>query len=121
MKTRQEIFDIAYRGLASQGFLSSADEAEDTCLYRDGNGRKCAVGWCIPDDAYRSVWEEVGVDDENAIGAQIRRAAGIGDNNISFAKDLQWAHDKSTSPEGMKAGLAKVAAGYGLRIPEVSP
>jgi hypothetical protein len=120
-KTRQEIFDIAYRGLASQGFWPSTDEDGDNCRYRGVDGKRCAIGWCIPDKAYRSVMENNTPSAANPIGKIICQAAGIADDDRMWADRLQAAHDVSISPETMKARLLIFAGEYGLTIPEVSP
>lgn len=117
-KTRQEIFDIAYRGLASQGFEKSVDGAGwyPLCRYRGYNGRRCAIGWCIPDEKYNGDIEGTAAD-----GDQVRRAAGIRKRDIKFAKDLQGIHDDSRYPFELKKALAEFALERRLTIPEVSP
>ncbi|MGG7519432.1 hypothetical protein ACQ3G6_16250, partial [Allorhizobium undicola] len=49
-RTRQEIFDVVYRGLQEQGFRRS--ENNYRCAYRSSEGLKCAVGQLIPDERY---------------------------------------------------------------------
>jgi hypothetical protein len=58
-KEDQEMFDTMVRGLASQGWERSLASVEmsDRCAYRGDEGRKCAVGWLIPDEAYRPEME----------------------------------------------------------------
>ena len=50
----QEIYDTAVAGLASQGFQPAynTDYGGPSCAYRGTEGRKCAIGWCIPDELY---------------------------------------------------------------------
>lgn len=118
-KTRQEIFDIAYRGLASQGFKRSKDGG--ACAYRDSNGRKCAIGWLIPDDKYTPYIE----NDTPSAGCQngymVRELAGISYEDASFATNLQRCHDDATNCVGVKSRLRDFAKRYKLTIPEVTP
>ena len=58
MKTQQEIFDETTRFLFTQGGPSIG---ETTCAYRGKNGRKCAVGYWIPDSHYSPAIESQGV------------------------------------------------------------
>lgn len=110
LKTRQQIFDTAYRGLASQGFRKSA--AKGRCLYRGPNGRKCAIGWCIPDD--------VKFDEATYTLNKALDDAGISQDDDWFCCELQTVHDSARSPDDMKGSLADFADEYDLTIPEVS-
>jgi hypothetical protein len=56
--TRQELFDQTVRHLFTQGGPSFTTTG---CLYRAPNGRKCAVGFWIPDDRYIPDIESKGV------------------------------------------------------------
>ena len=51
----QEVFDIVSKGLLEQN-AKSWDEA-GICKLRDGRGRKCALGFLIPDEEYVSRME----------------------------------------------------------------
>lgn len=70
--------------LISQGGPSLNDE--DLCQYRGYNGRRCAVGWCIPDDRYNDSMET-----DN--GRNIARAMGAPEHLVPLLVDLQAAHD----------------------------
>jgi len=115
-RTRQEIFDLAYIGLAKQGFKRSYQKETSTdgpfCLYRAPDGKKCAIGFCIPDEEYRPNLE--GGDAWLAY-----KAAGISGRDFNFAERLQGVHDHSKFPSEMEQDLRMFANEYGLTIPEV--
>lgn len=114
-KTRQEIFDIAYRGLASQGFERSAIP-NGHCLYFGPDGRRCAIGWNLPDNLPSGSVDGVGYGLYDAMAD-----ADISEDEFDFAEALQAAHDDASNTEDMKARMAMFAAHYNLTIPEVSP
>lgn len=113
MATRQEVFDRAYIGLASQGFERSYEGV--SCLYRGPHGRRCAIGWNISDERYGTDLEGLCADDEPVL-----RAAGINRRSAGFAALLQASHDRADSPSHMRDLLEDVAERYHLTIPKVS-
>lgn len=121
-RTRQEIFDIAYRGLASQGFEQSSS-SDGKCFYRGPNGRKCAIGWLISEEDYSPEFEATGVGHETDVvtAAPLMAAARIAQEDAEFVYDLQRCHDHKYSPDEMERGLRTFASYYSLTIPEVSP
>jgi len=58
--TRQEMLDIAVAGVIGQGWLSM--DTNGFCAYRGDDGRRCAIGWLIPDQVYRPGLEGEAVD-----------------------------------------------------------
>lgn len=54
-ETAQEVFDIVAKHLLTQNAVSK--ETGGPCLYRSGNGQKCAAGCLIPDDKYSPYFE----------------------------------------------------------------
>jgi hypothetical protein len=115
--TRQEIYNKAYLGLASQGWVQSINDME-LCQYRSGDGRKCAVGWLIPDDKYEKSMENTG------IGQLIRYRefdciAELA-HEERFLSQLQSAHDEEHIPDNMKARFEAIAIEWGLEIPKVN-
>jgi hypothetical protein len=116
-RTRQEIFDLAYRGLAAQGFRRSHDGTG--CLYRGPHGLRCAIGHCIPDDE----WEHRNLERVNneEIGGIVSFSAGIADEDLDFAQGLQEAHDDGIHPSVMRHKLEAFAHQHGLTVPEVTP
>lgn len=117
MIDRQQIFNTAYRGLASQGFIQSAAPKTGTCLYRGPEGRRCALGWCIPDENYRQELEGLTIDDYPSILEDALGFPDLPENDIQFLVDLQTYHDQSTDPDKMKLRLADLANTYGLEVP----
>lgn len=111
MLTRQEIFNNAWRGLESQGFEQSLSGGG--CAYRGDAERRCAIGWCIPDDLYRDGFEGRVVSET----PMIRKAAGVSARDKRFALSLQECHDDNPSPDAMRVALVKFAISYGLTIP----
>ena len=108
---KQQLFDIAYTGLAKQGFQRSMSPDDPAlCAYRGLNGLKCAIGHAIPDEKYQpdmeSVWTLEGILE--LIGAS---------DLDSFAHVLRKAHDGADTPQEMKARLLDFAKNWGLYIP----
>lgn len=121
-KTRQELFDNAWRQARRQGWARSLND-DGECCYRTATGERCNVGANIPDELYEEAFEgwacEVDEDElVNSIAARIRSAAGIADSDIEFANDLQDAHDNMFSD--MRGNMRKLVEKYGLTIPEGS-
>jgi hypothetical protein len=130
---KQELFNIAWNGIKSQGFQQSVLRNEDgtvkghnegprfvaSCAYRDPQGRKCAVGWMIPDEKY-----DPKLENRLASSREVCEAAGLNADYYAgeshFARQLQMAHDmvESSTPEGMEKNLRAFALGYALDIPQ---
>jgi hypothetical protein len=108
--TNQEAFNIAYIGLAKQGFERSIEAGH--CQFRTRSGKKCAIGFLIPDEKYQSTWDECG---------QLGRAIEDCELGIdhAFAGFLQDAHDIGKTPGLMRRELERFAEKYSLTIPEV--
>lgn len=114
MITRQEIFDLAWKGLKAQGFEKSYDPSFG-CLYRGPEGRRCAIGHVIPDDRYATTLEG-----KSPLTIEVSSAANLSENDTSFADDLQMCHDKADTPNGMRKRLTDFAAKHHLTIPAES-
>lgn len=119
-ETLQQVFDDAYRGLAAQGFERSirrdANGAYLGCAYRGSEGRRCALGHCIPDDRYNALVEEyVGI-------FLVPRMPGLFSSDISdrALSELQGRHDAAVTPGLMRTELAAFAASHDLTIPDIS-
>ncbi len=108
-RTRQEIFDLAWNGLKAQGF-ERARHKIGGCAYRDEAGRRCAIGHCIPDDAYE---DEL----EGPIGRDVLDAANISQADLEFCRNLQRRHDYADGPKDMADGLIQFARDNALTIP----
>lgn len=109
--TNQEMFDKAVAGLASQGFAQCAT-GDGTCVYDDGTGRRCAWGWVDP----ATKGHDGIVRDLHLKGIGI--AASLSEEQLTFASDLQGAHD-GIGTRGMIRRLRNLAETYSLIIPAV--
>lgn len=109
--TKQEMFDRAYRGLASQGWKRAVGPRG--CSYLTDDGLRCAWGWV--DTSLGS--DAVGAVDSLSIRGR-GLAAELDDDAITFAADLQSAHD-GTSDGHLKASFHSFAARHSLSIPEL--
>ncbi len=113
MKTKQEIFDIAARGVIGQRGFSVREDG--TCRYR-AHGMKCAVGHMIPDEDYdpnfdvyfvsiKDVLEDKRDYDEVRRGGVVDKFHGVlmkhglsdgSSESLKFLQDLQYAHDNAS-------------------------
>ena len=115
---KQEAFDIMWRGLKSQGFERSGRGPGD-CSYRGANGRKCPVGWLIPDSEYDERWDEP--DSETAIGdlEEVQRSIpGFTQELLPFLMECQATHDTCDLPEVMENNFRMIASKNKLTIPK---
>jgi hypothetical protein len=111
-KTRQEIFNVAFLGMKSQGFKMSVN-GNGVCAYRSPNGLKCAVGFLIPDDKYSKSLEGLSASSEVILGI-----TEVSPHDKRFLKDLQEIHDISFSPDNMSYDLKVFAENHRLTIPD---
>jgi len=105
--TKQEVFDTAVRGLASQGWRQSKNGK--WCAYRGREGRRCAAGWLFPD----SVCE--GYNVESAISEF--RLSEL-DEHVTFIVDMQEIHDGCRNPEIMCEAFRNLAEAHSLTWPQ---
>lgn len=84
----QEIFDNAARGLMKQRVQSKIQDGKQ-CLYRGPGGRKCGIGFSIPDVVY------VPEMDTTSLGYSLSDILQLidfqGDEDLVF--DIRDAHD----------------------------
>lgn len=59
------------------------------CQYRGLRGKKCAVGWLIPDNKYNK-----SLEGRSAAEDEILEACGLSDEWVPFLADMQYIHDK---------------------------
>lgn len=114
-RTRQEIFNVAYRGLASQGFRQSLGEYG--CAYRGDNDSRCAIGWCIPDANYKEKFDRSNFG-LTVLHGDVQAAANISWTEEQFGRALQHVHDDHDEPKDLKAALEEFARKRELTIPE---
>lgn len=115
MLNLQQIFDKVWIGLKSQGFYQSLEEK--SCCYRGEGGRKCAVGWLIPDDKYDPNWENTTSEYLFIEVPGFDQIVGVDDIVKGHLNELQRIHDCNNTPESMKHALTNFAYRYGLTIP----
>ena len=122
MLTKQEMFDRAYIGLASQGF-EQCTTSLGTCIYTSNDGSKhCAWGWVDP-----AAWAltavsvpSFGASLDSLISARIGIAADLYENGLyTLASALQGAHDSANSADDMKVKFRQLAQDFNLTIPEL--
>lgn len=94
MFDRQQFLNDAYTAIIAQGKPSIRPRhVTYTCMYRGGNGLKCAIGHMIPDDKYHG-----GMELKTASNPDVQRALGINSlsgNQGGFLDKLQACHDQS--------------------------
>lgn len=129
---KQDFFNRAVAGLASQGFKRSLGDL-GLCVYRgegECEGLKCALGWLIPDEKYDynkmeggrnfpAVLPAVGLDwyvFEEGFG---KVPQGDEAEAMRFFADLQECHDDGAYPASMRSRLNEFGVTYGLAIPAV--
>ena len=107
--SRQEMFNRAFIGLASQGFTRCMSGGD--CVYLADDGRRCAWGW---------VDASLGAGDNGDVGnlrdQGIGIAAKLDDDDLLFAMELQATHDESTNT-ALQEDLRLFAARKHLTVP----
>jgi hypothetical protein len=93
MLTLQQVFDKAAVHLLTQR-ARALDASGDTCMYRAPDGKMCAVGALIDDDAYHLALEGRGVVADGVSAAL--EASGVDMQDVGVVcmlEDLQALHD----------------------------
>lgn len=115
---KQEMFAIAYLGMASQKFEQSLglnEYGHKACRYRGNENRRCIVGYLIPDELYRPDMEGY------VVGQLYQNFTGLPYENpelVSMQAELQAIHDRRDySPEQRRKRLIEWAQQYQLKIP----
>lgn len=111
--TKQEMFDRAYRGLASQKWKQSLN-AYGSCVFNGPRGRHCAYGWI--DRKIPSRYNE-GVSIETLRNEGVGIARLLDEDGLRFASVLQTEHDAHDIPRDMRAAFVGLAKEHGLKIP----
>lgn len=118
--TRQQILDRAVAHVRQQGGSASTPAG---CVYRREDGRKCAIGALIPDNAYDPIFDGYAATDALSLlqdvpsFAAALRAGGVDPTDAAFLSDLQSAHDallEQASETSIYSAFSYVAAKYGL-------
>ncbi len=97
----QAIFDFVVQKIWEQG---GPARSGSSCLYRHPNGRKCALGWLIPDDEYRGTMEGSSlmcatgkISNNTGIEGADSEWFKVPEENIDLLINLQKAHDSCMS------------------------
>jgi len=90
-KTPLELFDYCAAKITEQGARSADDVG--TCFYRGDNGLKCAAGFTIPDDRYRSSMES---HNFRYVNAQYN--LGFSEEQVNAVMVVQKIHDSFEVP-----------------------
>jgi len=97
--TPEDLFRTVASHLFRQGCQSTRKINPNECLYRGPEGRKCAVGFLIPDSSYSPAMEGRGLDSLiEDFGGVLPQA--ILDNS-SLLHRLQQLHDSYTSSSSL--------------------
>lgn len=111
---QQKIFNKVAKHLLTQMEVSGIP---DSCLYRDPNGLKCAVGCLIPDGEYKAEFENKAILN---IPYLVEVVAKNDKEIIWLLRDLQIIHDHNDGPKEWVAELVQVANRYNLSIKAIN-
>jgi hypothetical protein len=90
---KQEAFDKAVKGIILQGGPSREDGGTG-CLYRGPDGKKCAIGYLIPDELYDPDMEGRGMSTHAF--AKFAKILHWNADDIEFLSGLQETHDNAS-------------------------
>lgn len=119
MMTRQEMFDKAVRGMASQGFERCSrpsrrgEPGDYVCAYTDGCSH-CAWGWV--DESLEDIDASISTLQIQAIGL----AGELDAATVKWAQELQECHDNGGTPESMVRRLREFAREHNLTFPDIT-
>jgi hypothetical protein len=115
--THQEIFNKVARHLLVQNKEAMDDKL--TCMYRNDDGLKCAIGCLIPDELYTPDIEGTGINDGGGdeVWAILVQAGFNKEEDEELLSALQWLHD-GQPPETWRERLRYMAAEFKLEFRE---
>lgn len=120
MKTNQEIFDIVAVHLLTQGKKSLAGINNSSCVYRDPNGRKCAIGVLIADEHYSEELERKSVWTNEVVAALEKSGFDTEPPRLNFLDELQRIHD-GYAPAEWRRMLVSLAYAHRLSTDALKP
>jgi hypothetical protein len=113
--TPQQVFDSVVYPLIAQNARATGDDGV-RCMYRAPDGRRCAIGWVMPDDVYHKTLEFMGI---RHIAPQLLNT-NYGDayarflyRHMDLLRALQDMHD-ARYPEEWPRCLRAIAKQHGL-------
>lgn len=108
--TLQQVFDKAATHLLKQGERSEGypdvDEGKLMCMYRGPEGRMCAVGALISDEAYSPELERQRASSEGVQTALARSGCPVDDSSYWLYVCLQRIHDGEVEANWKRALIA---------------
>ena len=117
--TRQEMFDRAVRGLASQGWQQCVLEEDEfggrNCVY-SRDGKHCAWGWVD-----QAAWSHLDTPLNRLAEAGVGFAGKLSMSDRSWARALQNTHDNNEQPKQMLLAMYNFGQASGLSWPEDVP
>lgn len=131
MLTKQEMFDRAYNGLASQGWMVATENG--ACRYLTQDGKRCAWGWVDPEGTKDAptfsvyglklhnmgIAAELSYDDGSYTKDEDGNVIDWGTrSSLSFAEALQSCHDNSNDDD-LQERMRGFAEKHGLTIPSL--
>ena len=113
--TPQEVYDsIVYPLLAQNARATGEDGVR--CLYRAPDGRRCAIGWIMPDSVYHKTLEFMGVQDIAPQLVNTNYADAFGRflyRHMDMLRDFQEMHD-ARAPQEWPHYMRRIAQHYNL-------
>jgi len=108
--TNQQIFDLVKKHLLEQNKRSQKESG--LCAYRGQRGRKCPVGYLIPDQYYKKAFDEeigMGVDELFKHYPRVMEKSGLPEEALELLTALQDMHDTDPPATWSKklSGIAK--------------
>ena len=124
---KQEMFNLIFCQALKQGERSLRNLQDDplqgnsdSCAYRGLNGKRCFIGFIIPDELYSPAYEKHSVCELFEMSGELSDLLTPSDMStydaVNFLSQLQGIHD-STSPEIWEENLEKLAAQHDLEVP----
>lgn len=99
---KQEVFDKVVKHLLTQNAKAQKNYIWDgatydkgICMYRGNEGRMCAVGCLITDEAYSPDIEGYAADTEEVLNALRNSGIEIDNTDAQFLYEIQQIHDYS--------------------------
>lgn len=120
--TNQEVFNKVVTGLRAQGKPSVVmnTHGSNTCVYRNPDGLKCAVGMLIPDKQYISYLDNGDI----SLSEVIEAVPALQDIDSGLLSILQRTHDNASDNyelngfmTDLESGFQRVAKIYNLTLP----
>ncbi|MGF6978989.1 hypothetical protein QFZ94_007504 [Paraburkholderia sp. JPY465] len=112
----QDVFDIVAWHLLRQNAQATLPGTAK-CMYRAPDGKRCAIGWLLPDEVYSPSLEFFGVRDlvamlyETPHGGQFAQFLF---EHMPLLRDLQGTHD-ARAPHEWPGALRMIAQQHSLR------